>query len=120
MELAGSTCAVCGQYIVLAREGKWCPACARAVHQACDPRSQCARCGGDYALPRLPASDPLRDAILPRRLRPDSGANPVAVLFLGLLLFLFFCASMIGLAISKKFRSESPGPTRAVQQPVLP
>lgn len=120
MELAGSTCAVCGQHIVLAREGKWCPACARAVHQACDPRRQCARCGGDYTLPRPPVPDPLRDAILPRSLRIGSGTSPVAVLFLGLLLFLFFCASLIGLAISKKFQRETRGPTRAIQQPVLP
>lgn len=96
MEIAGGTCAVCGQHIVLVREGKSCPACRTVVHRACDNQSQCPRCGGIYVTQEPPVVDPVREAIVARSLRPVSPSSPVAMLVIGVfLLFLFFVAMLV-------------------------
>lgn len=91
MEIAGSTCAVCRQHVVLAREGKACPTCRIVVHRACDAQSQCSRCGAAYEIQELPIVDPLRDAIVPRSLRPGRPGSPIAMAVIGVfLLFAMF------------------------------
>jgi hypothetical protein len=89
LEIAASTCAICGRHIVLAREGKWCPACSIAVHQECDSKSTCSRCGGEYRAPEPPVVDVAREAMIPRCLRANTQESPVAILILGVLLLLF-------------------------------
>ena len=91
MEIAGSTCTVCGQHIVLAREGMCCPTCRIVVHRVCDTQSQCPRCGGAYEIQERPIVDPLREAIVPRSLRPGRPGSPVAMAVIGVfLLFAMF------------------------------
>lgn len=88
MEVAGDTCIVCGQHIVLRREGKSCPSCGIVVHQECDTRSTCTRCGGEYEIPEPPVVDITRDAILPRRLRPSRTISAIGMVILAVLLML--------------------------------
>jgi hypothetical protein len=91
MDIAGSTCAVCGQHVVLAREGKRCSTCSIVVHRACDTQSQCSRCGRVYESQEQPVVDPLREAIVPRSLRPSRPGSPVAMAVIGVfLLFALF------------------------------
>ncbi len=79
MEIAGSTCAVCAEHIVLMCEGKSCPTCRIVVHRTCEPHSICPRCEAQYEIPEPPGADVFRDAILPRSLRPSRGTSPVAL-----------------------------------------
>ena len=88
MEVAGKTCCVCGQHVVLTRDGKSCPTCGIVVHRGCDTRSTCTRCGGEYEIPEPPVVDITREAILPRRLRPSYTVSPIAMVILALLLIL--------------------------------
>lgn len=100
MEIAGSTCAICGRHIVLAREGKYCPACKIAVHRECAAHNTCACCGGEYQMIQPPIVDGLRDAILPRNLRWNTQQSPVAILILAALLLL-----LLGLVFFVVFRT---------------
>ena len=95
MEIAGSTCTICGQRVVLTREGKGCSACGIVVHQACHAQSKCGRCGREYEIPEPPFVDVARDAIVPRSLRPGRSASPVAAVVLAALLLLFGMAFLI-------------------------
>ena len=88
MEIAGNTCAACGQRVVFACDGKFCAQCGVVVHGTCDTQSTCSRCGGVYEIQQPPVVDVARDAILPRNLRPSNTAIPVAVAILGALLVL--------------------------------
>ena len=89
MEIAGSTCTICGQHVVLAREGKSCPACQIVVHCVCDAHGACAHCGRPYEVPEPPIVDLVRDTVLPRSLRTSLNATPVAMLALAVLLLFF-------------------------------
>jgi len=95
MEIAGSTCVVCGQHVVLAREGKACPACRVVVHRACDAQSQCSRCGGEYETQKQPIVDPMREAIVPRSLQPISPSSPVAMVVIAVFLLFAFLALLL-------------------------
>jgi hypothetical protein len=92
MEIAGSTCAVCGRHVVFAPDGKFCGQCGVVVHRACDAQSSCTRCGGVYEIQESPVVDVAREAILPRSLRPSRSTSPVAMIVLGVLVLLFFMA----------------------------
>jgi hypothetical protein len=88
MEIAGSTCAVCGQHVIFAQDGKCCPACGIVVHEKCDDQSRCSRCGRAYERQEHPIPDPLRDATVPRSLRPSALGASVPMLIFASLLFL--------------------------------
>ena len=91
MQIAGSKCGVCGRNIVLSSEGKCCPHCNICAHIVCETRDNCEICGRPFQQYERPEADPMRDAILPRALRPAKSGGPV--LFLAaLLLFLIFLA----------------------------
>jgi hypothetical protein len=91
MQIAGSKCKVCGQKIVLSREGKFCPECNTYAHLVCEARDNCDICGRPLQNYERPEADPTRDAILPRALRPSKSGGPV--LFLAaLFVFLIFLA----------------------------
>ena len=87
MEIAGNICTVCGHKVVFAQDGKCCPACRTVVHETCDSRSICPRCGRPYERQETPIVDPLREAIVPRCLRPLAPASPVAMVICAALLF---------------------------------
>ena len=89
MEIAGSTCKVCGQRIVLAREGKACSACRIVVHRGCDDQHTCALCGKRYEGFEPPVADVARDAVLPRSLRPGRTSSGLMVVVLAALLLFF-------------------------------
>jgi hypothetical protein len=91
MQIAGNKCKVCGRSIVLSSEGKFCPRCGTFAHFACEARDNCDICGRQFQHYERPEADPLRDAILPRALRPTKSSGPV--LFLAaLFVFLIFLA----------------------------
>jgi hypothetical protein len=95
MEIAGSTCMVCGQHIVLAREGMCCPSCRNVLHRACDAQSTCRQCGAAYQIPEPPVADVARDAVLPRSLRSGRSTSPVALVVLAALALLFGLAFLV-------------------------
>jgi hypothetical protein len=95
MQIAGSTCEICGQHVVFAREGKLCSSCRIVVHRECDAKSTCTRCGREYKLAKPPIADPARDTIVPRSLRPNRSASPVAMVLLAALLVLFGFAFLL-------------------------
>jgi hypothetical protein len=91
MQIAGNKCRVCGGNIILSSEGKSCAHCETFAHVACFPQSTCDVCGQSFESYEAPKPDPLRDAILPRALRPSKSGGPV--LFLAaLFVFLIFLA----------------------------
>ena len=90
MQIAGNKCKVCGHNIVLSSEGKFCPHCGKYAHLVCEACDNCDICGGPFQQYESPDADPMRDAILPRALRPAKSGGPVlflAALFV-LLIFL--------------------------------
>ncbi len=95
MEIAGSTCAVCGEHVVLAREGKYCPSCRLVVHAACDDLNKCSRCGKVFEIHEPPIVDIRRDAFVPRSLRPSSNASPSAMVVLAAMVLLFAFAFLV-------------------------
>ena len=95
MEIAGGTCAVCGQKIVFAEDGKRCSNCGIVVHGACDAQGTCSRCGRAYQVYERPPADPLRGAIVPRSLRPSSPAGPVIVIVIVALLFMLVIGFLV-------------------------
>src|SRR5262245_51000060 len=96
MQIAGSTCAVCRQHVVLAREGKACPTCRVVVHRACETQSTCGRCGVEYAIPEPHSVDVRRDAIVPRSMRPGgSAALSIALVIITVFLLLFLLLFII-------------------------
>jgi hypothetical protein len=101
MQVAGSNCSVCGRGIVLSKEGQFCSKCGRCVHLACEPLKSCSVCGEPLRQETPPDSDPLRDAILPRALRPGK-VGPLAVALLisicAVLFFIIYDAIMEALA----------------------
>ena len=88
MEIAGSRCTVCERNVVFAEEGKCCTQCGIVVHQGCDSQSTCARCGRPYEVHQRPVADPIGDAVVPRSLRPNSPAAPVAIILIAALLLI--------------------------------
>jgi len=52
-QIAGRDCSVCGQQILLSREGTFCVKCRAALHRAClDPEGvRCAACGTAWVEP---------------------------------------------------------------------
>jgi hypothetical protein len=88
MEIAGAKCTVCGKQIVLAKEGKFCGRCQRAVHLDCDP-SECPVCRGSYTEYVPPKADALAAAFVPRALRPSNSAAGILLLIAGLA-FVFY------------------------------
>ena len=84
MQIAGAICKVCGFSVVLASEGKFCPHCESVVHLACDTGETCAVCGQPYQAYERPEPNPLRDAILPRALRPARSGGPAFVIGVGI------------------------------------
>jgi len=95
MEIAGVMCAVCGQKVVFAEDGKCCCYCRIVVHQTDAAESTCTRCGRAYEVYERPVADPVRDAIVPRRLRSTGPGGGVAAILIAatlllLLMSLFF------------------------------
>jgi len=91
MQIAGNKCRACGNNITLSSEGKFCARCGTFAHLACAPQSACEVCGQPFECYEAPKPEPLRDAILPRALRPAKSGGPVIAAGLILLLaFLFF------------------------------
>lgn len=98
MQIAGSKCGLCGRTIVFASEGKFCPGCKTYSHLACDSREQCAVCHEPFQRFELPKPDPLRDAIVPRPLRPAQTFGPLAIalaLMIPALLFLMVWLALL-------------------------
>jgi predicted nucleic acid-binding Zn ribbon protein len=91
MQIAGNQCKVCGHSIILSTEGKFCARCRIFVHLRCVPHEICDVCGEPFEHDQPPESDPLRDAILPRSLRPfRAGGSLVAAVLILFVVFLFF------------------------------
>jgi hypothetical protein len=76
MQIAGSKCKICGHGIVLSTEGKFCRRCETVFHTACEPADTCAICGQRYEAQAPIKPDPLREALLPRALRPAKSGGP--------------------------------------------
>jgi len=93
IQIPGNMCKVCRQPIVFSNEGKFCAQCEQVVHLTCLPQPECDVCGALFQQDERPEPDPLRDAIVPRAMRPvQSGAWVLAVsLGIGLL----FIASIV-------------------------
>ena len=89
MQIAGNKCRVCERSIVLASEGKYCPTCGAFAHVACDELETCEACGHAFEHYERPKPDPLRDAIVPRGLRPVA-AGPLTIALLLLLPAILF------------------------------
>jgi hypothetical protein len=83
MQTVGTICKICGQSIILSTEGKSCALCGTAVHLGCDPRDSCAACGHPYQMDKRSEPDPLRDAVLPRTLRPIRSGGPALAISVG-------------------------------------
>jgi hypothetical protein len=90
MQIAGNKCRVCGRSIVLSSEGKYCEGCGAFAHAACEPAGSCPICGQPFQEYERPKPDPLRDALLPRALRPARSGGPLMVALLILLPVLVF------------------------------
>jgi rRNA maturation protein Nop10 len=105
MEIAGSNCRLCGRTIVLASEGNFCPACGAYSHRACDPGEKCTVCGQRFQRYEPSKPDPMRDAFLPRALRPASDVGPLtvalALLIPAILFFLVWWAIMRAMAYGR-------------------
>ena len=90
MQLAGSKCQVCGKSIVLAEEGMFCPQCDAAFHSPCAPEAVCSVCHAHLQRESAPTPDPLREAVVPRALRPPKNSAAVYV-------FLFLFLALLGM-----------------------
>jgi hypothetical protein len=91
MQIAGSSCKVCGRKIVFSNEGKFCVRCTTVVHIACDPRTECGVCGQPFQQYEPPRPDPVGDAVLPRALRSGrSGPLIFAILLMVMFAILAF------------------------------
>ena len=58
MQIAGSTCTICGRRIVFADEGQFCIKCGMAVHLTCQTQPTCPVCGGPLSDYERPKPDP--------------------------------------------------------------
>jgi len=99
MQIPGNKCKVCGRNIVLSSEGEYCRECKSFAHEACEPGDVCSVCGKPLERYKGPEADPMRDAIVPRSLRPvGSGAAALAIglvllVALGVYLFISVASS---------------------------
>lgn len=50
MQIAGSTCTICGRRIIFADEGQFCVKCGIVVHLACQRQAICPVCSGPLRL----------------------------------------------------------------------
>jgi hypothetical protein len=90
MQLAGRKCKVCGNKIVFADEAQYCSHCDAVVHLACEEHI-CSVCGAELEIYARPKPDVLRDAILPRGLRPaKTGAAAFVIFFVVMFVLLMF------------------------------
>jgi len=81
MQIAGNKCRICALKIIFAHEGKTCVHCGTFVHGTGELRATCDVCGQPFQQYDLPEPDPLREAFLPRALRPAKGGGwAIAVL----------------------------------------
>lgn len=78
-------------------EGKYCPHCGTYVHIACKPEERCDVCGQSYHHAQRPKADPVRDALLPRALRPSKDAFPIVAMFLFLVIALLVVLVFVAL-----------------------
>lgn len=80
MQIAGSTCKLCGQKVIFSAEGKFCAHCKTVMHLSCEPAAVCEVCGQLFEGYKAAKPDPLEDGILPPALRPArSGGSELAV-----------------------------------------
>ena len=94
MEIAGNKCKVCDRNIVLSSEGVFCARCGTFAHITCEPEANCGVCGQLLRHFEPPIADPLRDAILPRALRPVKSGGPILLVIAGvalLVIVLYLC-----------------------------
>ena len=76
MQIAGSTCKLCGQNVVFSAEGKLCAHCKTVMHSSCEPAAVCEVCGQLFEGYKAAKPDPLEDGILPpARARPGAAAR---------------------------------------------
>jgi len=94
MQIAGSECKVCGLKILLSSEGEYCPNCRTFAHTTCEPEKECRVCGKPLLQYEHSEANPLREAIVPRSLRPTSIGAPMlaagSMLLFGVLIFVFY------------------------------
>jgi hypothetical protein len=90
MQIAGNKCRVCEHTIVLSSEGKYCGGCAAFVHVTCEPAGSCPVCGQAFQEYERPKPDPMREAVLPRALRPARSGGPLMVALLILFVVVVF------------------------------
>lgn len=86
LQIAGSTCKVCGCNVTFSSEGKFCGHCRTVVHLQCEPRATCEVCGQILQNYEPPQTDLLSTALLPRALRPAPSGGPALAIFVGGLL----------------------------------
>jgi hypothetical protein len=82
MQIAGSTCSLCGKKIVFSQDGKGCPDCGIIVHQDCESQNSCAQCGRAYQAYEPPVVDAASEAVVPRSLRTSGTEVTIAILVL--------------------------------------
>jgi len=85
-------CAACGKMVVFADDAMICTQCGHIVHRTCASAPQCSACGHAYEVYEPPSTEPLSDALIPRRLRTSRSAPgmfALLCLFLGVLLLLY-------------------------------
>jgi hypothetical protein len=90
MQIAGNRCKFCERNIVLSSEGKYCARCGTFAHVACEPQSDCDACGQPFQEYERPEADPMRDAVLPRALRPASSGGLLMISLMALMVILIF------------------------------
>jgi hypothetical protein len=82
MQMAGTTCKICGNRIVFSDEGAFCAQCGTVMHRTCAAGFQCDVCGQPYQRHAPSKANPMEDAVLPRSLRPTKTATPAAIAIL--------------------------------------
>jgi ribosomal protein S27AE len=97
MQIAGSSCEVCGRSVTFSVDGKFCARCGTVMHLGCEPRASCGVCGQPFQSYEQPKAEPLNEALVPRSLRPvGSGGAALAMclgaglLLLGIMVMLWF------------------------------
>jgi len=96
MQIAGSTCHICGLNVVFAEDGKYCARCGTVEHLECNVGSNCGVCGEVFSLnEKLGASPDCKESNLDELGQIRSSHRALVLLLpltLALLLFAFIYA----------------------------
>jgi hypothetical protein len=82
MQIAGSICSHCGKKIVFSQDGKCCPDCGIIVHQVCESRNRCERCGRTYQAYEPPIVDAASEAVVPKSSWDSGTGVTIAIMVL--------------------------------------